>query len=247
MPKDSTINRGEVKKFSAFAKEWWNENGKFKTLHDINPIRIKFIKQNIIQHFKKENRLIDPLLNLNILDVGCGAGLLSVPMRRLGANVLGIDPVKKNIKIAKQYIQDNKIKIQFQCCTTKQLIKDYSRHFDIVLNMEVIEHVDNIENFLLENIKLLKNNGIIFISTINKTLKSLFQAKFIAEYFLRWLPICTHSWYKFVQPKTIVNIMKANQLEMLNVTGVSYNLLQKRWYLSDKVSVNYIICFKKHS
>ena len=247
MLKDSTINKSEINKFTVLAKEWWNENGKFKTLHEINPIRIQFIKKNIIQHFKKEDILIEPLANLNILDVGCGAGLLSVPIRRLGANVIGIDPVRRNIKVAKQYIKNNKIKMTFNCCTTKNLLKDYRRYFDVVLNMEVIEHVNDVEGFLIDNIRLLKHNGIIFISTINKTLQSLFQAKFIAEYCLRWLPIGTHKWNKFIQPKTVIQIMKANRLKILSVTGVSYNLFQKRWYLSNKMSVNYIICFKKFS
>ncbi|WHA05224.1 bifunctional 2-polyprenyl-6-hydroxyphenol methylase/3-demethylubiquinol 3-O-methyltransferase UbiG [Candidatus Bandiella numerosa] len=241
MLKDTTINKEEVKKFSALAEQWWDESGKFKPLHDINPVRIKFIKDNIIKHFKINARTLE---NLKLLDIGCGGGLLSVPMTRLGAFVTGIDPSEKNIKIAKQYVDENRLKIDFKCCGVQDLIRSQHEKFDVILNMEVVEHVDNIEIFLLESSRLLKKNGLVFISTINKTIKSLLQAKFIAEYILRWLPVGTHEWKKFIKPEELINIMSKAQLEVLDITGIKYNMISKTWYLSDNVDVNYMICFK---
>ena len=246
MLKDTTINKEEVKKFSALAEQWWDESGKFKPLHDINPIRIKFIKDHIIKHFKINTLNTKPLENLKLLDIGCGGGLLSVPMTRLGAFVTGIDPSEKNIKIAKQYVYENKLKTNFKCSSVQDLIRGQHEKFDIILNMEVVEHVDNIETFLLESSKLLKKNGIMFISTINKTIKSLLQAKFIAEYILRWLPVGTHEWKKFIKPEELIHIMSKAQLEVLDIAGVKYSMINKTWYLSDNVDVdvNYMICFK---
>lgn len=244
MRNKTTVNREEVKKFSLLAEEWWDETGKFKTLHDINPIRIKYIKDNILKHFQI-TRAKNPLLNLKILDIGCGGGLLSAPINRLGASVMGIDPAQENIKIAKQYTIDNGLSIDFQCCTTKELIKNYSEQFDVVLNMEIVEHVNNVEDFLVESAELIKNNGMIFIATINKTIKSLIQAKFAAEYLLRWIPIGTHQWKKFIKPEKIISIMRSEQLEILDIVGMRFKLFQKKWVLSDTLAVNYIICFKK--
>lgn len=245
MPNKSNVNKDEIKKFSALAEEWWDESGKFKPLHDINPIRIKYIKENLINYFNIKNTTNKPLANLKILDIGCGGGLLSAPMARLGADITGIDPSEKNIKIAKQYIKENDIQANYQCTTTTQLIKTHSEKFDVVLNMEVVEHVDHLEDFLFECSKLLKKNGIIFISTINKTLKSLIQAKFAAEYILRWLPIGTHDWNKFVKPEELIKIMDDNDLKMIDIKGMSYNLIKREWFLSDKLDVNYLVCFKK--
>ena len=244
MLKDTTINKEEVKKFSALAEEWWDESGKFKPLHDINPVRIKFIKDNIIRHFKISAINKKPLENLKLLDIGCGGGLLSVPMTRLGACVMGIDPSEKNIKIAKQYVKENGIKVDFKCASIQESIKNKHEKFDIILNMEVVEHVDNVEYFLLESSKLLKRGGIVFISTMNKTIKSLVQAKFIAEYVLRWLPIGTHEWSKFIRPEELIDIMNKNQLEVVDIAGMKYDMINKNWYLSNDVDVNYIVCFK---
>ena len=245
MLKDTTINKEEVKKFSALAEEWWDESGKFKPLHDINPVRIKFIKENILKHFKINALNEQPLDNFKLLDIGCGGGLLSVPMARLGTCVIGIDPSDKNIKIAKQYVKENKLKVNFKCSSVQGLIKNKHEKFDIILNMEVVEHVDNVENFLSESSKLLKKNGVMFISTINKTIKSLIQAKFIAEYVLKLLPIGTHEWKKFIKPEELIHVMNKNQLELLDITGMSYDMSNKNWYLSDNVDVNYIVCFRK--
>lgn len=245
MHEDITVNKEEVNKFSFLAEQWWDESGKFKPLHDINPVRIKFIKENTVNHFKIESSSEKPFQNLRLLDIGCGGGILSVPMSRLGACVTGIDPSAKNIKVAKQYVKENRVKVDFKCSTVQALIKNKQEKFDIVLNMEVVEHVDNIEDFLLESCKLLKKDGIMFISTINKTIKSLIQAKFMAEYVLRWLPVGTHEWRKFVKPEKLIYIMGKNQLEMLNIRGMNYDMINKNWYLSSDTAVNYIVCFKK--
>jgi 2-polyprenyl-6-hydroxyphenyl methylase/3-demethylubiquinone-9 3-methyltransferase len=247
MPKssgNSTIDEEEVKKFSAIAEEWWDECGKFKPLHDINPVRIKYIKENIIAHFQIKNTT-HPLGGLQILDIGCGGGLLSIPMRRLGATVTGIDPSEENIKVAKQYAKNNGIDIDFRCMDTGAMITDFNEKFDVVLNMEVVEHVADVEKFLMESSHLIKNNGLMIISTINKTIKSLFQAKIAAEYILRWMPIGTHDWHRFIKPGQIMQMLSNHNMELVDIAGMSYDLLQRKWQISDKLDVNYIACFKK--
>jgi 2-polyprenyl-6-hydroxyphenyl methylase/3-demethylubiquinone-9 3-methyltransferase len=247
MPKihnNSTIDKAEVDKFSALAEEWWDENGKFKPLHDINPVRIKYIKESIASHFKIKNSA-QPLSDLRILDIGCGGGLLSVPMRRLGAVVTGIDPSEKNIAIAKRYIENNNLEIDFQCADTSSMAKNFEGFFDVVLNMEVVEHVADVEKFLMESSKLVKDNGLMFVSTINKTLKSFLQAKIAAEYILRWMPVGTHSWDKFIKPSQIIEMLSHNSMELIDIVGMSYTLLKREWLISDKLEVNYIACFKK--
>ncbi|WPX96415.1 bifunctional 2-polyprenyl-6-hydroxyphenol methylase/3-demethylubiquinol 3-O-methyltransferase UbiG [Candidatus Bandiella euplotis] len=240
---NTTIDKEEVAKFSALAKEWWDESGKFKPLHDINPVRIGYIKEKIINHFGVKNNT-HPFTNLKILDIGCGGGILSVPMRRLGASVTGIDPSEQNIKIAKKHVEDLNLEIDFQCTDTTSMGKNYQRWFDVVLNMEVVEHVADVEQFLTESSKLVKHGGLMIISTINKTLKSAIFAKIAAEYILGWIPVGTHQWDKFLKPGQIMKILDDNKMELLDIVGMSYNLLQKEWYISEKLDVNYICCFK---
>ena len=169
--KSNTINKSEIKKFNKLAAEWWNPEGSFKPLHKFNPIRIKYIKEKIINHFNIKNSNL-PLGKIKILDVGCGGGLISVPMKRLGANVVGIDASLKNIKVAKTYSKKNNLNIKYICSSPEKLkIKD---KFDVILMLEIVEHVDDIEIFIREGSKFLKKNGLIFLATLNKTLKSLF-------------------------------------------------------------------------
>ena len=187
----NTINKKEIEKFSKIASEWWNPEGKFKPLHKFNPIRIKYIKDNIIQNFKIKSRYV-PLKNLNILDIGCGGGLLSEPISRLGADVTGIDASKKNIDVAKFHSKKNKLKIEYICASPEKL--KIKKKFDVVLNMEIIEHVEDINLFLNKSSHFLKSNGLMFIATLNKTLESYIFAIFGAEYILKWLPIGRHEW-----------------------------------------------------
>ena len=239
----STINKKEIEKFSAIAAEWWNPNGKFKPLHKFNPIRIKYIKDNIINNFKL-NLTNKPLKKINILDIGCGGGLLSEPMSRLGASVTGIDASKKNIEIAKLHSKTNKLKINYMCASPETLKTKIK--FDVILNMEIIEHVKDIDLFIKESSNLLKKNGLMFIATLNKTLKSYLFAIVGAEYILNWLPIGTHDWNKFVKPENIIKICKKNNLHIKKIDGMKINLLNNQWSLSKDNSVNYIAKFKKN-
>jgi len=239
----STINKKEIEKFSAIATEWWNPNGKFKPLHKFNPIRIKYIKDNIINNFKL-NLTNKPLKKINILDIGCGGGLLSEPMCRLGASVTGIDASKKNIEIAKLHSKTNNLKINYMCASPEKLKTKIK--FDVILNMEIIEHVEDIDLFIKESSNLLKKNGLMFIATINKTLKSYLFAIVGAEYILNWLPIGTHDWNKFVKPEDIIKICKKNNLLIKKIDGMNFNLLTNQWSLSKDSSVNYIVKFKKN-
>ena len=191
----SSVNKKEIEKFSKMADEWWDPSGKFKPLHKFNPIRIQYIKENIIGNFKLKNKK-KPLDKINILDIGCGGGLLSEPMTRLGANVTGIDASSKNINIAKHHAKKNNLKINYICSSPEKL--KIKKKFDVILNMEIVEHVDDINFFINSSSKLLKKNGLMFVATLNKTLKSYMFAIIGAEYVLRWLPIGTHDWEKFV-------------------------------------------------
>ena len=234
----NSINKKEIEKFSRIAEEWWNPNGKFKPLHTFNPIRIKYIKDNIVKDFNIKS-LNKPLKNINILDIGCGGGLLSEPMSRLGANVVGIDASKKNIEVAKFHAKKNKLKIDYIVASPETL--KTKKKFDVILNMEIVEHVDNINFFINKSSKLLKKNGIKFVATLNKTLKSYIFAIIGAEYVLQWLPIGTHDWEKFIKPNDLIQICKKNNLKLKNLDGMNFNLLNDTWKLSNDTSVNYII------
>ena len=239
----NSINKKEIEKFSNIAKEWWNPHGKFKPLHNFNPIRIKYIKDNIVKDLNIKN-LNKPLKNLKILDIGCGGGLLSEPMSRLGANVVGIDASKKNIGVAKFHAKKNKLKIDYKVASPEMLKTKVK--FDVILNMKIVEHVENINFFINQSSKLLKKNGVMFVATLNKTLKSYAFAIIGAEYILKWLPIGTHDWEKFVKPSDLIKISKKNNLSLKKVNGMKFNILDNSWKISNDTSVNYIVIFKKN-
>ena len=238
----SSVNKKEIEKFSKMAAEWWDPEGKFKPLHKFNPIRIKYIKDNIIYSFKLKSKE-KPLQKINILDIGCGGGLLSEPMARLGANVTGIDASDKNIKIAKLHAKKNKLYINYFCLSPEKL--KTNNKFDVILNMEIIEHVDDVNFFLKSSSKLLKKNGIMFVATLNKTLKSYLFAIIGAEYILQWLPIGTHEWEKFVKPEKLIEILKRYNLNLDDLSGLKFNLIKDEWSLSSDKSINYIAKFIK--
>ena len=241
--KMSTINKSEIKKFNKLAAEWWNPEGSFKPLHKFNPIRIKYIKENIINYFNiRSNKT--PLKNIDILDIGCGGGLISVPMKRLGANVVGIDASLKNIKVAKLYSKKNNLNIKYFCASPEKL--KIKKKFDVILNLEIVEHVDDVNLFINKSSKFLKKNGLMFIATLNKTLKSYIFAIVGAEYILNWLPIGTHDWQKFVQPENLIKIAENSKLNLINISGLKFNPLFDKWELSNDKSVNYIAKFKKN-
>ena len=237
-----TANSKEIEKFSEIASEWWDPNGKFKPLHKFNPLRLKYIKDNIVKNFKLKNSS-KPLKGINILDIGCGGGLLSEPLSRLGANVVGIDASKKNISIAKYHSKENRLKINYICSVPEKL--KTKKKFDVILNMEIVEHVSDIDFFIKKSSELLKKNGIMFIATINKTFKSYLFAIVGAEYILKWLPIGTHEWDKFVIPKELEKICLKNKMSLNSLDGVKLDLLNDSWFLSKDKSVNYISIFKK--
>tara|TARA_B100000579_G_scaffold437059_1_gene465007 strand:- start:2788 stop:3510 length:723 start_codon:yes stop_codon:yes gene_type:complete len=238
----NSVNSKEIEKFTKIAEEWWNPNGKFKPLHKFNPIRISYIKENIIKTFKI-NREKSPLKNIKILDVGCGGGLLSEPMYRLGAEVTAIDASKKNINVAKLHAKTNNLKIKYICTSPEKLkIKE---KFDVILNMEIVEHVEDVSFFLKSCSNLLKKNGIMFIATLNKTLKSYAFAIIGAEYILRWLPIGTHEWEKFIKPDELTEILKKNNLKLNRLDGMKLNIITDKWEISNDKSVNYIAKYIK--
>ena len=238
----SSVNKKEIEKFSKMAVEWWNPSGKFKPLHKFNPIRIQYIKENIIGNFKLKIKK-KPLDKINILDIGCGGGLLSEPMTRLGANVTGIDASNKNINIAKLHAKKNKLKINYLCSSPEKL--KIKKKFDVILNMEIIEHVEDINFFINSCSKLLKKNGLMFVATLNKTLKSYVFAIIGAEYVLRWLPIGTHDWEKFVKPEDLKKILGKNNLKLEKLDGMNFNIIKDEWSVSSDTSINYIAKFIK--
>ena len=240
---NNTINKEEVEKFSKIAEEWWNPNGKFKPLHKFNPIRIEYIKNNIIKDFNISSNH-KPLKGISILDIGCGGGLLSEPMARLGAKVTGIDPIKRNIEIAKHHLKKSKLNIKYYNLSPEKFKPKIK--YDVILNMEIVEHVENVDFFINQSTKFLKKSGIMFIATLNKTLKSYLFAIIGAEYILKWLPIGTHNWHKFIKPDELITICKQNSLNLKGVDGISFNPLIDKWNISNDKSVNYIAEFKKN-
>ena len=238
----SSVNKKEIEKFSKMASEWWNPEGKFKPLHKFNPIRIKYIKENIINSFKLKNKT-KPLSGISILDIGCGGGLLSEPMSKMGADVTGIDASDKNIKIAKLHAREDKLKINYICSSPEKF--KVKRKFDVILNMEIIEHVEDVDVFLKSCSSLLKKDGIMFVATINKTLKSYLFAIIGAEYILRWLPIGTHEWDKFIDPNDLIKISKKYNLQLQNLDGMKFNIITDKWSISSDKSINYIGKFNK--
>jgi 2-polyprenyl-6-hydroxyphenyl methylase/3-demethylubiquinone-9 3-methyltransferase len=240
--KNITVNKKELDKFSKLASEWWDPKGKFKPLHKFNPVRLSYIKKTIVKKKKLLNNK-KPLKNIRILDIGCGGGLLCEPLAKMGAKVIGIDASEKNIKIAKSHANKSKLKVDYYCATPENF--KFNSKFDVVLNMEIVEHVDNVDLFLNKSSKFLKNNGIMIIATLNKTLKSFIFAIVGAEYVLRWLPIGTHDWNMFVKPDELIKICKQNSLVLDETFGVKYNIISNEWSLSSDDDVNYMARFKK--
>ena len=240
--KKITINKKEIDKFSKLAEEWWDPNGKFKPLHNFNPVRLKYIKDSILKKYKNTDKK-RPLKNIRILDIGCGGGLLCEPLSKLGAEVVGIDASEKNIKIAKLHSKENNLKINYFCASPENF--KIKGKFDVILNMEIVEHVENVNFFLNQSTKFLKKKGLMFVATLNKTLKSFFFAIIGAEYVLRWLPIGTHDWDMFIEPKKLINICKNNNLVLQDLFGVKYNLINNDWEVSKDTSINYLAKFER--
>ena len=235
---NTTIDPLEKEKFSKMAEEWWDPTGKFKALHKFNPKRIEFIRDKLVEHFSIESDLENPFLNLDILDIGCGGGLLSEPMSRLGANVTGIDIVDKNINVAKTHSEEQNLEIDYKITTAEELALG-KKKFDVILNMEVIEHVADLNLFIESCEKLLKKNGLLFFATLNRNILSFGLAIVGAEYILGWLPKGTHNWKKFITPEELKIIFRSSGLNITDIMGMKYNPIYDSWYVCADTSVNY--------
>ena len=240
----TTIDKKEIEKFSKLASDWWNPNGKFKPLHLFNPARVKFIKEKIISHFHIAENLDEPFKKLKILDIGCGGGLLCEPLRRMGANITGIDASHNNIKAAKLHAKEMGLDIKYIHTSPENF--NIKNKFDIILNMEVVEHVSNVNLFIKNCSSLIEKDGIMFVATINRNLKSYVFAILGGEYILRWLPIGTHEWEKFLTPQELEIVAKKNNFHLNDLVGMSYNLIKKEWIKNNDPSVNYIATFLKN-
>jgi 2-polyprenyl-6-hydroxyphenyl methylase/3-demethylubiquinone-9 3-methyltransferase len=238
----TTLNQEEVNKFSKIADEWWDETGKFKPLHKFNPIRISYIRRKICEHFKLDEKSLTPFCKLEIIDVGCGGGLISEPFAKMKAKMTGIDASEKNINVAKIHAQKSGIEINYK----QSLVENIEEKFDVVFALEVIEHVDNVDEFVKNCARIVKKNGLLFVATLNRTIKSLLMAKIGAEYVLRWLPAGTHDYKKFLKPSEIYEFANVCDLELKESCGFSYNLLKDEWKENPSdLDVNYIMVFEK--
>ena len=238
----TTINKEEIQKFSDLADEWWDVKGKFKPLHMFNPIRLEYIIEKIKYHFQINDKN-NFLNNLSILDIGCGGGLISEPLARLGGVVTGIDASEKNIKVAQLHSEKNNLNIRYINKSPDEF-KEFEK-FDIILNLEVVEHVEDVNLYLKSCYKLLKKDGIMFTATLNRTFTSYLKAIIGAEYILRWLPIGTHDWNKFIKPEELEKYLIEKKFKTLDIKGLEFNPINSKWKRSDNLSVNYIICSKK--
>jgi 2-polyprenyl-6-hydroxyphenyl methylase / 3-demethylubiquinone-9 3-methyltransferase len=240
----TTINKEEIQKFSRLAEEWWDLNGKFKPLHMFNPIRIEYITHNIKKYFKIKKDKANYLEGLRILDIGCGGGLISEPMSRLGAKVTGIDASEKNINVAKLHSKKNGLKIDY-LNTSPENLNEFEK-FDIILNLEIVEHVDNVNLYIRSCYKLLKKNGLMFTATLNRSFISYIKAIIGAEYILRWLPIGTHDWNKFIKPEELEKFLSQEKFSTWDIKGLKFNPFLNKWKKSSDLSVNYIISSLKN-
>jgi len=237
----STIDREEIEKFSAMADEWWDPFGKFKPLHKLNPVRLGYIRDGACAHFGRDRRAKKPLEGLRLLDVGCGGGLVAEPMRRLGATVVAIDASARNVKTAMAHAASSRLDIDYRETTVEALLAGGEPPFDIVLNLEAVEHVADPDLFLAASADLAAPGGVMVVSTINRTLKALALAKVGAEYVLRWLPRGTHNPRKFLKPEEVEAPLLRKGFTITAQAGVSYNPLLDVWRVSDDLSVNYMV------
>jgi len=243
-PNGSTVDEAEVARFSALAAEWWNPRGKMGVLHKFNPVRLGFIKEAACRQFERDGRRLDCLAGLRFLDIGCGAGILSEPLARLGAAVLGADPSAANIAAAKLHAAESGLTIDYRE-TTAEALADAGERFDVVLAMEVVEHVADMPLFVRRCAEMVKPGGLMITATLNRTLKAFALAIVGAEYVLGWLPRGTHQWDKFVTPNELEIALEKSGLTVIDETGVIYNLIADRWQLSSDMDVNYVLTAEK--
>ncbi len=240
----STIDADEVAKFSAIAAEWWDPDGKFRPLHKFNPVRLAYIREKICQHFDRGQNDLRPFEGLRLLDIGCGGGLLCEPMTRLGADVLGADASQRNIHTASVHATEMDLDIDYRCVTSEELAQQ-GETFDIVLNMEVVEHVADVDLFVTSCASMVRPGGVMIMATLNRTLKAFALAIVGAEYVLGWLPKGTHQWEKFVTPEELATAVTSAGLEIAERKGVVYNPFADAWKLSADTDVNYMMLAKR--
>jgi 2-polyprenyl-6-hydroxyphenyl methylase/3-demethylubiquinone-9 3-methyltransferase len=236
----SSVDPSEIEKFSRMAAEWWDPTGKFAPLHKFNPVRLKFIRETVAAHFGRDGNSLRPFEGLSLLDIGCGGGLLSEPMSRLGFAVTGVDPSEKNIGTAHAHAAQSGAAVNYRASDAEALVAE-GLTFDVVLNMEVVEHVADLRGYLESTASLVKPGGLMFVATLNRTLKALALAKVAAEYILRWLPPGTHDWDKFVAPNELRAMLEDAGLKILKTQGVSFDPLGWDWRLSSDTDVNYMM------
>ncbi|MBP0618183.1 bifunctional 2-polyprenyl-6-hydroxyphenol methylase/3-demethylubiquinol 3-O-methyltransferase UbiG [Jiella mangrovi] len=239
MSEGTTIDADEIERFSRLAQEWWNPAGKFKPLHKFNPVRLDYIREEMATNFARDTMQPKPFAGLSVLDIGCGGGLISEPLARLGATVVGADASETNIEVAKLHAEGSGLAIDYRA-TTAEDIAEGGETFDVVLALEIVEHVANVDLFLSSCAKMVKPGGLLFVATINRTLKAYGFAIFGAEYVLGWLPKGTHQYSKLVRPQEIARPVEAAGLSMLGETGVVYHPLADEWRLSRDTDVNYM-------
>jgi 2-polyprenyl-6-hydroxyphenyl methylase/3-demethylubiquinone-9 3-methyltransferase len=243
-PPSTTIDEAEIARFSALAETWWDPRGKMAVLHKFNPVRLAYVRDAACRRFERDAKQLDCLKGLRILDIGCGGGILSEPLARLGARMVGADPAEKNIAVAKLHAEQSGLAVDYRA-TTAEALADAGERFDIVLAMEVVEHVADVTLFVTRCAEMVKPGGLMIAATINRTLKSFALAIVGAEYVLRWLPRGTHSWDKFVTPDELEIAMERAGLRTTDERGVIYNLLADRWELSTDTDVNYMVLAQK--
>jgi 2-polyprenyl-6-hydroxyphenyl methylase / 3-demethylubiquinone-9 3-methyltransferase len=237
---DTTVDAGEIAKFERMAAEWWDPDGKFRPLHKFNPIRLAYVRDVMAEHFGRDPKRGKPLADLRLLDIGCGGGLLAEPMARLGAETIGIDPSATNVEVARRHAESCRLAIDYRATTAEALV-EAGELFDVVLAMEVVEHVADVEAFIAACAALTKPGGLLFIATINRTAKAFALAIFGAEYVLRWLPRGTHDYSKLVRPSELESALTAAGLSLIDRTGIRYSPLSDRWSRAPDMDVNYMV------
>ena len=240
----STIDDAEVARFSAIAAEWWSPTGKFRPLHKFNPVRLAYIKEQVCQHFNLDPSKPKPFEGLRILDIGCGGGLLCEPMSRLGAQIIGADASETNIEVAKIHAEQTGVTVDYRA-TTSEALAAAGEKFDIILNMEVVEHVADVDLFMTSCCEMVKPGGLMFMATINRTAKARMLAIFMAEQVLRWLPVGTHEFEKLVKPEELEEAFAKGGMSLLDESGVTYNPVLDRWSKSKDMDVNYMMLATK--
>jgi 2-polyprenyl-6-hydroxyphenyl methylase/3-demethylubiquinone-9 3-methyltransferase len=236
----STIDADEVARFSRMSGQWWDTRGPMAALHKFNPVRLGYIRDRAAEHFRRDPKSLAGLAGLRILDIGCGGGILAEPLARLGANVVGADPSQPNIAVAQHHAARSGLSIDYRCASAEALAQA-GETFDVVLAMEVVEHVVDVGRFVALAADMVKPGGLMFVATLNRTVKSFALAIVGAEYVLRWVPRGTHQWDKFVTPNELEIAVERSGLRIVGETGVIYNLLADRWQLSSDMDVNYMV------